>query len=316
MTPLVSILVPCHNASAWIRETLDSALAQTWPRCEIIVVDDGSTDDSLALARAFGARGIRVVAQSNQGASAARNHAVRLSRGEFIQFLDADDLLSPGKIAAQVALLAVRPVGTLATCAWGRFTGDPKSARFVDDAVFRDFAPCDFLVLAGNTGAMMHPSAWLVPRDIAARAGPWNAALSLNDDGEYFCRVLLASTGMAFSADANAKSFYRSGLLGSLSNQRGENARRSHFKSLELIEHHLLAAEDSPRTRRALANHWQRFVHDFFPKPADLITKAEARVVALGGATHAEPPMGPKTAALACAIGWKNTWRLKSFLNR
>jgi glycosyltransferase involved in cell wall biosynthesis len=310
---LTSILIPCFNAARWLAATLESALAQTDTPCEIIVVDDGSTDHSQRIARGYEARGVRVVAQANAGASAARNRALREARGDYLQFLDADDLLSTGKIASQVALLAVRPPGTVASCAWGRFTDDPAQARFVDDAVFRDFAPLDFLLLAAETGAMMHPSAWLVPRAVAERAGPWDESLSLNDDGEYFCRVVLASAGIAFCADAAARSYYRSGLPGSLSRQRGPRARASQFHSLELTDRHLLAAEDSPRTRQAVASQWRRFVHDFFPQPADLLRRAEDRAIALDGRELCPPPMGPKTAALARVIGWRNTWRLKHF---
>lgn len=314
--PLVSILVPCYNAAPWLPITLESALGQTWPQVEIIVVDDGSTDDSLGLARSFESRGVRVLSQRNAGASAARNRALREASGDFFQFLDADDLLSPGKIAAQMELLRERPAGALASCAWGRFTDDPTNARFVDESVFRDFAPLDFLVLAAETGAMMHPSAWLVPRDVAQRAGPWDESLSLNDDGEYFCRVLLASSGIAYCADAEAKSFYRSGLPGSLSQQRSDGARRSQFHSVELIERQLRAVEDSPRIRRAGANLYQRFVHDFYPEPVSLMRLATERAALLGGSTLEAPPMGPKTAALARFVGWKAVWRLKRLLRR
>ena len=314
--PTVSILIPCYNAAPWLAATLESALAQTWPHKEIILVDDGSTDGSLAIAQRFAARAVRVYSQANAGASAARNRALREARGDYFQFLDADDLLSPGKIAAQVALLATRAPGTVATCAWGRFADDPSAARFVDEAVFRDFAPVDFLVLAGETGAMMHPAAWLVPRAVAERAGPWDESLTLNDDGEYFCRVVLASSGIAFCADPAAKSFYRSGLASSLSQRRSERARRSQFRSIELIAQHLRAAEDSPRTRRACANSYQRFIHDFFPSPSDLMHRAREQVTALGGTTLNAPPMGPRTSALATVIGWRNVWRLRHLLRR
>ena len=311
--PLVSILVPCYNAAPWLAATLDSALAQTHPRIEIIVVDDGSTDGSLALARTFADRGVRIFPQANAGASAARNRALREAHGDFFQFLDADDLLSPGKIAAQLALLAGRAPATLATCAWGRFTTAPSSAVFADEAVFRDFTPLDFLTLAADTGAMMHPSAWLVHRAVAVRAGPWDESLSLNDDGEYFCRVLLASPAVAFCADPAARSFYRSGLPGSLSQSRSERARRSQFRSVELIAAHLHAAASTPATRRAAANLYQRFIYDFFPQPTDLMHAAAAQASALGGASLGPPVLGARTARLAHLIGWKNTARLKAW---
>jgi glycosyltransferase involved in cell wall biosynthesis len=311
---LVSIIIPCYNAARWLAETVESALAQTWPEKEIIVVNDGSSDDSLGIAGSFVARGVTVIDQPNRGASAARNRGLQAARGGLVQFLDADDLLSPDKIAAQVGMLASRPAGTLATCAWGRFQTDPQAARFVDDVVFRDFAPLDFLVLSGNTGAMMHPSAWLVPRAVADRAGPWDESLSLNDDGEYFCRVTLAGAGLAFCP--SGRSLYRSGLPGSLSQQRGLRARRSQYHSVELIEARLRGTEDSARTRQAAANHYQRFIHDFFPSPPELMQVAERRIAALGCSTLDAPPMGPKTAALARLLGWKNVWRLKSLLRR
>jgi glycosyltransferase involved in cell wall biosynthesis len=229
--PLVSILIPCYNAAPWLAVTLESALAQTWQATEIVLVDDGSTDSSLALARSFESRGVRVIAQANAGASAARNHALRQARGEFFQFLDADDLLSPEKIAAQMKALTGLPAGRVASCRWGRFQVDPATARFVDDAVYRDFSAVEFLVLTGETGAMMHPTAWLVPRAVAEKAGPWDESLSLNDDGEYFSRVALASSGLAYCSDGAARSYYRSGLPGSLSQQRGDRARRSQFHS-------------------------------------------------------------------------------------
>jgi len=292
MTPLVSIIIPCYNAERWLAQSLESALGQTWPAKEILVINDGSRDGSLAVAQCF------------------------TTRGEFIQFLDADDLLSADKLTRQIALLRSQPADTLASCAWGRFSSDVSAAQFTDTPVFRDFQPVDFLVLAGDTGAMMHPSAWLVPRVVAGRAGPWDEALSLNDDGEYFCRVLLASSGVAFCADPAARSYYRSGLPGSLSQQRGENARHSQFRSLELIARHLCAAEDSPRTRQAAANYFQRFIHDFYPAPADLMQAAAAQVSALGGSSLPVPPMGPRTRRLAALLGWKTVWRLKYLLGR
>jgi len=104
MKPLVSILIPAYNAGPWIADTLKSVQAQTWPRKEIIVVDDGSRDNTLAVAQTFASAEVRVVAQKNAGASAARNHAFRLCRGDYIQWLDADDILDPEKISRQMVV--------------------------------------------------------------------------------------------------------------------------------------------------------------------------------------------------------------------
>ena len=308
MDPLISILIPCHNAAPFIAATLESALAQTWPKREIIVVDDGSTDDSLALARRFESRGVQVLDQPNRGASAARNRALQAARGDYFQFLDADDLLSPKKIAAQLAVLATRAPGTLGSCRWGRFTTDPAQAVFAAEAVFRDFSPIEFLQVHTGTGHMMHPGSWLVPRAVAEQAGPWNEKLSLNDDGEYFARVVLASAGIAF-APAPAASYYRSGLSGSLSQRRSKTALASLALSIELIAQHLTAADNSPRTRQALADYWQRLVYELYPGDLAGSRQAESRAAALGG-SRVPPPLGYRQHRLARFIGWRLVYRI------
>jgi len=105
MQPLVSILIPAYNSEEWIGETIRSAVEQTWPRKEVIVVDDGSRDGTLAAAKVLASKEVTVVTQENQGVCAARNHALRLCQGDYIQWLDADDLLAPDKIERQFAAL-------------------------------------------------------------------------------------------------------------------------------------------------------------------------------------------------------------------
>lgn len=100
MPDLVSVVIPCFNGARWLAAALDSALAQTWPEVEVIVVDDGSTDDSVDLARSFVGRDrpVTVLTGPNQGPSAARNRGIAAARGAHVQLLDADDLLLPRKI--------------------------------------------------------------------------------------------------------------------------------------------------------------------------------------------------------------------------
>ncbi len=102
MSPLVTIGIPCFNSARWLRGAIQSALSQTHPAVEVIVVDDGSTDESPAIAREFADR-IRFYEIDHQGAPHARNIALREARGEWMQFLDADDSLEPEKIATQLA---------------------------------------------------------------------------------------------------------------------------------------------------------------------------------------------------------------------
>src|SRR5688572_33231336 len=100
--PTVSVVIPAYNAAAFIRETIDSALAQTYRDFEVIVVNDGSTDDTMARLREFGSR-IRVHEQSNSGVATARNSGVKIATGSWIAFLDSDDLWMPQKLERQLA---------------------------------------------------------------------------------------------------------------------------------------------------------------------------------------------------------------------
>jgi hypothetical protein len=104
MNLLVSVIIPCYNAEPYIGEAIASALNQTYSPVEVIVVDDGSTDRSIEVIRSFGDR-VRLVAGEHRGACAARNQGLALSQGEFIQFLDADDVLLFNKLERQVPVL-------------------------------------------------------------------------------------------------------------------------------------------------------------------------------------------------------------------
>src|SRR5947209_3032355 len=100
----VSVIIPCYNAGAWLQEAIESCFNQTYGPIEIIVVDDGSEDDSLSIARSYG-DGVRVLTGPRRGISSARNRGFEGSSGKFIQFLDADDYLLPEKIERDVRFL-------------------------------------------------------------------------------------------------------------------------------------------------------------------------------------------------------------------
>jgi glycosyltransferase involved in cell wall biosynthesis len=154
MRTLVSILIPCYNSANWISETLASALAQTWQNKEIIVVDDGSTDNSLAVAKSFESPIVKVISQENRGASAARNRALQESQGDFIQYLDADDLLAPDKIERQVQRLADGNSDCVAAGEWARFYKTHRQRLTLSPRTsLADMSPVDWLVCAWKGGA-------------------------------------------------------------------------------------------------------------------------------------------------------------------
>jgi glycosyltransferase involved in cell wall biosynthesis len=113
--PLVSVIVPAYNAARYIGTALDSVMAQTYAPIEIVVVDDGSTDETAEVVRGYGDR-VRYVYQENARQAAARNHGVREARGDLIAFLDADDAWLPDKLARQVELIRRRPDLGLVYC--------------------------------------------------------------------------------------------------------------------------------------------------------------------------------------------------------
>lgn len=101
MATIASIIIPCYNSGIFLKDAIASALSQTYPLVEVVVIDDGSTDDSPAILRTFGDR-IRWETQTNQGAPSARNRGLALAQGTYVKFLDADDVLLPNAIEQQV----------------------------------------------------------------------------------------------------------------------------------------------------------------------------------------------------------------------
>lgn len=314
-TPVASILIPCFNAEPWLGAALDSALGQGDVPVEVIVIDDGSSDASIDLVRAQSRRGVRLLQQAHRGASAARNRGLAEARGHYIQFLDADDLLGPAKISRQIARLEAGSAGSaVASCAWGRFDhrAQPETAAFVDTAVFRDFTPAtDFLKLHAATGAMMHVAAWLTPRSLLDAAGPWDERLSMNDDGEYFARVLRQAGAIRFAPDV--RTYYRSNRTDSLSQRRTPKELATLADSAAGIEQQLLAVEPKPRppTRAALAEMWERLKFELYPECPDRSAAAGRRARAWGQPV-CPPPFGPRLRWLALLGGWKLARRLQT----
>lgn len=106
--PIVSIIIPVYNRPGFVKQAIESVLAQTYSRHEIIIVDDGSTDQTATVLTGYGDR-IKTIFQPNQGVSAARNTGIRASTGDLIAFLDADDYWLPEKLAQQVAFFKDHP---------------------------------------------------------------------------------------------------------------------------------------------------------------------------------------------------------------
>jgi glycosyltransferase involved in cell wall biosynthesis len=280
--PLVSILIPAHNSEDSIGDTLRSVLGQTWPNTEIIVVDDGSTDRTAEVVRRFEADGVRLVLQRSQGASAARNKAFSVSHGEYIQWLDADDLLSPEKIATQVNWLSTHGgKRTLVSCAWGKFLHRYYRAKFVPTALWCDLSPVEWLLRKMGQNIYMQTGSWLVSRELTEAVGPWDTRLTVDDDGEYFCRAIMASDGVQFVPEG--KVYYRGPGFRSLSHI-GESVtrRESLWLSMQLHVRYIRCLEDSERVRAACLRYLRESLIHFYPEHEEIVEQARELAKELG----------------------------------
>jgi glycosyltransferase involved in cell wall biosynthesis len=312
LEPLISILIPAFNAERYIAATIRSALGQSWSRKEIIVVDDGSTDQTLAVARGFASKQVLVVRQPNQGAAVARNRALALSQGDYVQWLDADDLLAPEKLSKQLEPLQRGPAQrTLLCSAFGTFLSRPGRARFSPTPLWQDLSPIQWMVVKMETGSWMQTGAWLVSRELTEAAGPWDTRLSLDDDGEYFCRVVLASNRIRFVRAAEV--YYRK-TPASLSCVCARKLD-SQFLSAQLQIEHVRSFADNEQTRTACLRYLQDILPLFYPERADIVEKARELATALGRELQV-PRLPWKYAWIQKLIGWTAAKRIRASYNR
>jgi glycosyltransferase involved in cell wall biosynthesis len=312
--PLVSILIPAYNSEEWIAQAIGSALAQTWPRKEIIVVDDGSKDNTAAVARRFASKEATVVSTQNQGSAAARNHALRLSQGDYIQWLDADDLLSPGKIESQLAALrGVENKRILLSSSWAYFNYRIQRARFIESSLWHDLMPAEWLVRKMSENLHMQTSTWLTSRELAEAAGPWDARLVSDDDGEYFCRVLMASEGTRFVPEA--KVFYRITPSANRVSHIGTSDRKKDAMLLSMRLHiqYLRSLDDSERARKASLVYMQNWLDQFYPERPDIVAELQALAAELQGHLQ-QPQLRWKFAWMAPIFGFKTAKRAQTVL--
>src|SRR5271165_4703155 len=304
MKPLVSILIPAYNAAEFVADAIRSAIAQTWERKEIIVVDDGSRDGTAEVARRFASRDIVFVSKENEGASAARNHALQLSQGDYIQWLDADDLLAPDKIERQLAALREGDSGRiLLSSPWAAFYYRTQRASFAHSALWQDLTPVDWLLAKMGNNLYTQPATWLTRRELAEAAGAWDTRLSFDDDGEYFCRVLLACEGTRFVPEA--KVFYRFAGPNRVSYiGASDEKKEAMLLSMKLHVHHLKSLEESERVRRACLTYLQTWYGIFYPERPDLVAELEALAAQLHGRLE-EPRLRWKYAWMRPMFGWK-----------
>ena len=307
--PTVSVVIPAYNAGRHVGVAVESALRQTCLNLEVIVIDDGSIDETAAILHRIRDPRLRVIRQDNQGQSAAINKGVEHARGEYIKLLDADDWLNPVHIASQLHAIESSPE-RLASCLWGYFTADPANISVRKEHTNRNYDDSlewlvDSLTLdEGMMGGWM----WLIPRRLWESAGGFDPRLSLNNDFHFSIKLLLVSEGVSFAGDAVYG--YRKGNYGALSGSSGRRAMESAYLTTLLGTECLLQRENSPRIRKIGADRFQHWLFRFYPEYPDLSIKASQKIDELGG-SELEMQGGSVLQILQPVIGWKGVRQLQ-----
>ena len=310
----VSILIPCFNAENYIAETLNSVFSNISSSDEIILIDDHSSDNTLEIAtRLLKNSGCAFQASTNpkKGACSARNHALKISQGQYIQWLDADDILGPNKLSTQRDAL----LGQSNFIITSPFRPFRKS---IDKGLIKDSRSWNFekTNLAADwmsMDPMCIPACWLIPRSCAEKAGPWDESLSVNQDGEYFARVIACIDKILFT-DA-VEVFYRREGQG-VSKFTPEKAD-SLFRSTEAISTTALQLENSQRMRQMISNRWQHFIYTVYPHAPKLQELAQKKLQHLPKPNTTNPnAVSTASRAFSTIFGWKALTHARFLTNK
>ena len=309
--PLVSICVPAYNSQKYIRETLDCLCTQTYRNLEIIVVNDGSTDDTEAIVKSINDERVTLLNEPNGGAAKARNTAYHKANGKYIIFFDADDHIERDFITQQINRINGRK-DVVVMALWGRFYNDDLSTFKLNDTPVNEMTFNEWVKFYWyNCNPMTNPGRAIIPVPLIKKAGGWDEELNLYDDLEFFTRIFLQAEKIIFNKNVNL--YYRSGVNG-LSGIKSPGAYNSSFNAIALSINSVLSAfPHDALLLKSCANMWQLFAYEAFPHNISLFEKACENIKQLQG-SDVKYPCGGYTKLLVNIIGWKNTKLLKSYL--
>ncbi|MBE9062560.1 glycosyltransferase [cf. Phormidesmis sp. LEGE 11477] len=198
MEKLVSVVVPCFNADCWIGEAIDSCLNQTYSNVEIIVIDDGSTDNSLNIIKSYGDR-VRWESVPNKGSNSARNKGFSISKGEYILFLDADDYILPERIEKQVKQLEKTGADVVFSSVKSQKHLPNGTLVYGKSSDERFYLPGDDIVFSLLTGRRLaHTLSPIFTRDAVANSGGWDANITCSQDRDFILSVALSGAKFSF----------------------------------------------------------------------------------------------------------------------
>ncbi|MEA5502348.1 glycosyltransferase [Halotia wernerae UHCC 0503] len=248
MSKLVSVIIPCFNAEKWLAEAIDSCLKQTYSNIEIIVIDDGSTDNSLEIIRSYDNK---IIWQSllHKGGNYARNRGLDLSKGEYIQYLDADDYILPEKIERQVHFLEA----TKADIVYGDWRHQhhlPDGSSFLDKIEISKTQTDILAALLANWWVAL--AALLYKRTAVENSGGWDETLAAAQDRDFLLSVVINNNKVVYQS--GCYSIYRRYGSATVSTSSKSRWLKSHYLVLEKVERQLLQNNKlSIKYRHALA---------------------------------------------------------------
>lgn len=309
----VSILIPLYNAEEWIAETITSILNQSYENIEVIIVDDSSTDKSLEIAQSFCSEKVKVITQPNKGACAGRNKAFELSTGDYINFFDADDLLSVDKIKNQMEMVAIFGDDYVYSSKWVAFEKELINLNYTKTPIDYSFENIiDWFNLSWQKNLSAQTGIWLTPRALIEQSGGWDENLKVNQDGDFFFRVLIKSKGIKFVD--NSFVYYRRDVKDSISLRIIPERAKDMLKSYMNYET-ILEINDSYETKKSLAYNYIRFIYIFYPRHKDLIKLAWERINKLN-VKEKWLVGGTNFIKMSTFLGFKNALKLRGFLKK
>jgi glycosyltransferase involved in cell wall biosynthesis len=318
--PLVSIIIPVYNSGKFIAAAISAVQRQTYLNKEIIIVDDASTDNTFELAKTYESKSCIVLRQNKAGAAVARNLGLKYATGKYIQFLDVDDFLSEEKIDKQVKAL-VNQENKVAVCNYIEFFNEEDlnlDSKPVDQSTFiySSDSPADFLInLYGGNGKsnFIQTNSWLVPRALIEKVGGWRNFIWLDDDGEFFARVILASSGIVYVPGV-CNYYRRSSSESNLSNSTNKKYIQNALLSIDLKYEYLRKSTFGGNLNKAMATQYLHFAVFTYPK-FKLISRMAYRRYKSIGATVDHPKLGGKFVEFTkYAFGWKISRLIRYYL--
>ncbi|MEM6515879.1 MAG: glycosyltransferase family 2 protein [Bacteroidota bacterium] len=314
---LVSVIIPVHNAEAYIAETLLALKQQTYPAIEAIVVNGGSTDSSIAIAEQINLPNLKIFNRENLGQASNSNFGISKASGRLIKFLDADDILAADCIEKMVEKWQENP-SRLVFGEWHHFVENIKHVSWNNNEIYKDYDNAlDWYV--DNyylTGGMLAAWMWLIPKQLILKAGGWDERLTITNDLEFSTRLVLHSDGIGFAKEA--KHYYRKGsanaMTGVMKLGLPDATAKSVVTGLNSAREVMLKAENSPRMRLVYANLYQKWIFLFYPKHKDHVKEFEAQVKKLGG-SNISPKGGRLYNLLLVFLPWKLVTKLQFFLH-